>query len=209
LAVAPYHRRRGVGRALLTAAESRLRERGVTAIRLAAGVPRYLWPGIDHTNHGARALAMSAGYRLVDEAVNMSLATTFRAATPGAVTVSRVNGTGIAAVRAFVTVTWPLWGTEVDLAAARGSLFAAWDGARPVAFIAHSTMRAGWIGPMGTDDGFRGHGVGQALLSAACADLAADGWPRADIAWVGPVEYFARLGAHVNRRFLRYVKEWP
>lgn len=208
LAVAPEARRRGLGRALLTAAQSRLRERGVTSIRLAGGVPRYLWPGIDQANEAALALATSAGYRVVDHAVNMSMDTSFRAPLPPGVHLRGATVADTADLHGLVARNWPLWLTEVELATQRGTLFGAWVGPQLVGFIAHSTMRQGWIGPMGTDASFRNRGVGAALLAAVCGDLAHRGYLRADIAWVGPVRYFAALGARVGRRFDRLSQDW-
>lgn len=207
LVVAPEARRRGLGRALLQAAEDRLRSRGVTSIRLAGGVPRYLWPGIDATNTAARALARACGYTVVGTAVNMAIPTEFRAAAPEGLDVRWVDDENTPDLLAFVDEHWPLWGTEVRIAAERGTLCGAWAGVEPVGFVAHSTMRTGWIGPMGTGLDHRGHGVGAALLSAACADLERRGHASAEIAWVGPVEYFLAKGARVTRTFERYVRE--
>jgi hypothetical protein len=44
--------------------------------------------------------------------------------------------------------------------------------------------------------------VGSALLSAACKDLRAAGHADAEIAWVGPVGFYANAaGASVSRTF--------
>lgn len=213
LVVAPEARGHGLGRTLLAVAEERLRSRGVDTIRLAGGVPRYLWPGIDTASTEARALARSAGYGCRGTAVNMTISTGFRARTPAGIDIRWVDADGdsvlqSAGLQELVREHWPLWLTEVQLAAERGTLCGAWSATGPIGFIAHSTMRSGWIGPMGTHPGHRGGGVGAALLSAVCTDLAGRDHASADIAWVGPVDYFAAKGARVTRTFERYVKEW-
>jgi hypothetical protein len=49
--------------------------------------------------------------------------------------------------------------------------------------------------------------VGAALLSAACRDLRAAGHADAEIAWVGPVGFYAKAaGATVSRVFRTLVK---
>jgi predicted N-acetyltransferase YhbS len=61
--------------------------------------------------------------------------------------------------------------------------------------------RHGWIGPMATDPERRRAGVGRALLGALCADLAAQRLAEAEIAWVGPIGFYAKAGARVSRVF--------
>ena len=206
LVIHPLVQRQGRGRALLLAAEDRLRRRGVNGLRLAGGVPRYLWPGIDERNLPARSLATSAGYEVAGTEVNMTMPTSFRADSPPGVVVRKVDPADVTLVREFVAVHWPIWLTEFDIAAGRGSVFAAWVDDRVIGFFAHSAMRSGWIGPMGTDQAFRSRGVGAAMLAAVCADIGRRGHPTAEVAWVGPVEYFADRGALVTRTFTRFVK---
>jgi GNAT superfamily N-acetyltransferase len=81
-----------------------------------------------------------------------------------------------------------------------------------VAFAAHdgNNRGLGWFGPMGTLPAHRGHGLGEALLIACLADVAAvvDVRDRPDagvIAWVGPAAFYARAsGAAPDRRFVVY-----
>jgi GNAT superfamily N-acetyltransferase len=137
----------------------------------------------------------------------MAMTTAYRASTPAGIEVRRVVDGDVDDLQALIDAHWPLLLTEMQIAHARGSLWTARAGGRLVGFSAHSTMRTGWIGPMGTAPDHRGRGVGAALLSAACEDLQQRGIPAADIAWVGPVEYFAAKGARVTRTFERYVRE--
>jgi predicted N-acetyltransferase YhbS len=54
---------------------------------------------------------------------------------------------------------------------------------------------------MATDPERQRSGVGRALLGAVCASLAAAGHAEADIAWVGPIGFYAKAGAAVSRVF--------
>jgi len=206
LVVDPDSRNQGRGRALLLEAEDRLRAGGVREVRLAGGVPRYLWPGVDATNLPMQFLAANSGYQVLGSAVNMTMRTSFQAETPTGVDVRRVVSADGPLVRECIALNWPIWLTEFDIAFSRGTVFAAWAEGRAIGFFAHSTMRTGWIGPMGTDPEFRDRGVGAATLSAVCRDLEQLGYPTAEVAWVGPVGYFADRGANVTRTFSRFVK---
>ncbi len=82
-----------------------------------------------------------------------------------------------------------------------------------VAFAAHdgNNRGLGWFGPTGTLPSHRGRGLGEALLLCCLRDVMDDVAPstaRPDagvIAWVGPVEYYARTcGAVPDRRFVVY-----
>jgi hypothetical protein len=76
-----------------------------------------------------------------------------------------------------------------------------------VGFACHSVNRAGWIGPMATDPRWGRGGIGASLLSALCQDLMIAGRRDAEIAWVGPVGFYAKTaGAAVSRVFRSYVK---
>lgn len=79
------------------------------------------------------------------------------------------------------------------------------DGAL-VGFAAHdgNNRGLGWFGPTGTLPAHRGQGIGEQLLLRCLWDVMT--WPRPDggvIAWVGPVEFYARTcAARPDRRFM-------
>ena len=76
-----------------------------------------------------------------------------------------------------------------------------------VAFACHHSNRAGWFGPMGTDPSVRRFGIGSVLLRRCLADLAAQGRTEAQIAWVGPIGFYARgVGARISRVFWLFEK---
>lgn len=88
------------------------------------------------------------------------------------------------------------------------------DDGEIVAFAAHdgNNRGLGWFGPTGTLPAHRGKGIGEVLLLHCLHDVetahAAQPASRPDagvIAWVGPVEYYARsCGAVPDRHFVVY-----
>lgn len=76
-------------------------------------------------------------------------------------------------------------------------------------FCAHSVLRTGWLGPMGTDPDHQGSGVGSALVSAVATDVMVAGLADVEISWVGPVRFYAKLGARLSRSFRSYAKVLP
>jgi len=60
---------------------------------------------------------------------------------------------------------------------------------------------------MGTDPVRQHGGVGAALLGQLCRDLQIAEYDRAEIAWVGPVGFYAKAaGATVSRSFRSLTK---
>ena len=102
---------------------------------------------------------------------------------------------------------WSGWEAEMLRAIEQGCCHVAIADADPpdtpaLGFACHSVNRAGWIGPMGTDPTRQHGGVGSALLGQLCRDLQAAEFSHAEIAWVGPVSFYAKAaGARVSRVF--------
>ena len=209
LAVRPGARRRGLGRALLTAAEEWATGEGAGAMRWGDCAPFYLWPGIDVRASAALCLAEVAGYEHEGANLNLSCATKFRMPPPEGVVVRRVlDEDDAAAVHALCGTHWPWWEDELRRGIEHGCCLGAFaDDGSPVGFGCHSVNRAAWVGPMATDPGRQHGGVGSALLGEVCKDLMVAGHADAEIAWVGPVSFYVRsAGAAVSRVFRTAVK---
>ena len=208
VAVAPGATGEGRGRRLVEAAHDWAFDHGVRRV-VAGGVgPYYLWPGIDVRATPALCLAESLGYRPDGAALDMACATSFRAPAPEGVEVRRVLEDADAdAALAFCETVFadrPAWRHEVARGIEHGACLTAIDAATGavLGFACHSVNRAGWVGPIGTDATARRRGIGAALLSGLCVDLAVAGYPSAEIAWIGPVGFYARTaGATVSRVF--------
>lgn len=200
LAVAPEHRRRGLGRALVEEVATRARAEGVGELHTGNCAPRYVWPGVDLTSTPALAFFQDLGFQAYDHGLNMTIPTTFRADAPAGITVERETGDGAAAL---ARREFPHWVDEVERGAGRGTTFAARDeSGATIAFGAHSVNRRAWIGPMATDPHRRARGTGHAILAALVEDLATSGGETdAEIAWVAPVPFYAKAGAVASRAF--------
>jgi GNAT superfamily N-acetyltransferase len=198
LAVLPEERRQGRGRALVDAVVEHARSRGATELHLGNCAPRYVWPGVDYRFTAALALFESIGFEAYGAECNMAITTSFRADPPDGVTIERETGAG---ALDLARRRYPHWVDETERAVASDACFAARAGGATVGFACHSANRAGWIGPMATDPDRRHGGVGRAVLAAVCADLEHRGHARADIAWVGPIGFYAKCGATVSRVF--------
>lgn len=203
LAVAAGSRRRGVGSALLRAGTAWLVDRGATELWTGADAPFYLWPGVDAAWTPALSFFEAAGYERAGVELNMSFGVGAATASPPAgVSVERVRDG--ADVIPFVASRWPHWVAETERGIADGHCFAATDDEGVVGFICHSVCRQGWLGPMGTDPARQHGGVGSALVAAVATDLRAAGHNAVEIAWVGPVGFYAKaVGAVVSRTFVR------
>jgi GNAT superfamily N-acetyltransferase len=198
LAVHPDRQRRGVGRAALDTVVRRAREHGAFELHLGNCPPRYVWPGVDFRFTPALALFEAAGFDPYGAECNMTIGTSFRADPPIGVVVDCADADGSVEL---ARRHYPHWADETGRAVEGGTCFEARAGTDTVGFACHSVNRAGWIGPMATHPDQQRGGVGRALLAAVCVDLAARGREEADVAWVGPVGFYAKCGARVSRVF--------
>ena len=204
--VRPDARRRGLGTALVQALQAwAFDDEGCDGLGVGGASPFYLWPGVDVQATAALCLFESLGFRPRGCEVNMSFPTQHRAPVPEGVVLRRaLEEDDVTAGVAFVARHWPNWVAETQRAIDGASChlaFSSADGA-VVGFGCHSVNRLGWLGPMGTDPLRRHGGLGNALLGAIATDLMAAGLSSVEVAWVGPVGFYANAaGASVSRTF--------
>ena len=220
LAVAPEHRRQGIGGRLLDLLEDGLRARGATVARIAEASPNYLTPGVDVRYTPGWLFVQQQGYQRIGETYNLDVDLTAedwvtdadeqRLAAEG-VTIRRAEAADHAPMMIFLDQHWPAWRGEIAQAFANDpiSLHLALRGDAVVAFSAYDSnnLGTGWFGPMGTDPAARGLGIGGVLLRRCLGDMKAQGHPRSVIPWVGPVGFYAHYaGATIARVFHRFEK---
>jgi GNAT superfamily N-acetyltransferase len=216
LAVRPDQRRKGIGRALLAAAERRLADLGAQRVRIGGNPPCYVWPGIDVRYTPAICLAQRAGYERTDTAWNMTADLTKTSPAAGA-DEERLDGAGVKVMRAgpetpeWVRGIWgDGWAWEVGQSLGRdgaGCWVAVRDG-EILGFAAYGANRPSWFGPMGTAPAAEGLGVGRVLLRRGLADQVAGGHRTAQIGWAGPVAFYSKtVGARLERIFWIYTKQ--
>lgn len=218
IAVDPEYRRRGLGTALIEAAERDLRDQGCTSVRVAGNPPDYVWPGIDVRYTPAICTVATAGYHHDQTAWNMTvdladptsqaLVSTAEQETRLAqlgIDIRQATDGDIAALLPTVDTEWGThWVREIE--SSRGLHVAVKD-AEPIAFAAWGGARPSWFGPMGTLPSAEGLGIGSVLLRRCLQEQAATGLTRAQIGWVGPVPFYSGTAdAFIERVFFLYRK---
>jgi mycothiol synthase len=220
LAVAPEHRGRGLGSALLRTCEGTARAAGATTLRTLDQPGNYLAPGVDERDTDTIAWLHRRGYtQLGEPRVNVLIdvrenprVSAARAAELAAAAArrgyevrrARPDETELCtAVAAEFGGAWPF---ELERALAfdpPGVHVAVKDGAY-CAFAAHdgNNQGLGWFGPTGTWPAHRGQGLGEALLLACLVDVAT-AHARCEVAWIGPRPFYEKAaGIAAERRFL-------
>jgi GNAT superfamily N-acetyltransferase len=200
LAVDPDHRGRGHGRALLAAAEAHLAAAGCREVVTGSDPPAYLFPGVDTRAVELCALLERSRYRRDEANFNMVVDLDRLPADPG----GWEDVTDEQEVRAWGDAHWPHWTPELVRAARRSTLIGVRDAEGLAALCAYSVNRDGWVGPVCARPSLVGRGAGRAPLVGALVRLAEAGHRRAEIAWVGPIVPYARLGARIGPVFFVY-----
>jgi GNAT superfamily N-acetyltransferase len=205
LTVDPQARGRGLGRALLRAAEGCARHLGAASLTTGADAPYYLWPGVDTREIGMLVMLERAKYQRVETNFNMDVDLGRIPDDPGGWEVGReVDRDEVAA---WADRYWVNWKAELLRALDQGGLVIGRDTEGLAAVCAHDVNRAGFVGPVAVRHGLLGKGAGVAPLLGALHRMRASGRDNAEIGWVGPIVPYARVGATVGRVFFVYRKE--
>jgi GNAT superfamily N-acetyltransferase len=205
LVVAPEARRKGLGTKLLAAAEADLE--GCRSVTVGADPPYWLFPGVETSETGMLCLLESRRYRRVD--ANFHMAVDLDAIPTGPRDGELAAASHRPEVARFCEAHWPGWRAEALRALDNGTLVVGHDDRGLAGFCAWDVNRRGLVGPVAVRPDLVGQGRGLPLLLAALHRQREAGRRRIEIAWVGPVRPYARVGAQVSRVFLVYEKRLP
>ncbi|HEY65521.1 MAG TPA: GNAT family N-acetyltransferase [Caldilineae bacterium] len=221
ITVDPAYRRRGIASQLLEELEGRLRADGLTRLRLGNSAPNYFWPGLDVRYTPAICFFQHHGFHRIGEAVDMEVDLTAhdwdtseeeaRLAREGFL-IRRLQPEDRESISAWLQERWsPVWHYEVLSSYENDpiSTFVATREDRICAFASYNvTMFENGFGPMGTEPDLRGRGIGRVLFWRCMRDMKALGHRTADICWVGPIAFYARVAdARIHRVFWWMEKE--
>ncbi|OPZ28917.1 MAG: Mycothiol acetyltransferase [Lentisphaerae bacterium ADurb.BinA184] len=232
--VDPQWQRHGVGTLLLKALENRVRACGCRRITTGMGVYRF-WTGIPEDLPGARAFFARHGYCPEHRSPDMTIPLGNYAMTPellakGAAASARVTNLTPDTIPAFMRFQqreFPGWcpnmvaliqagDIENILAVVRGdevigSISCFTPGSRyrgsNLVWERCFSGRLGGYGAVGIAKDWRGKGLGALMSRAAAVHVQSHGADICYIDWVGPVDFYRRLGADVWRWFDQLAKK--
>lgn len=86
------------------------------------------------------------------------------------------------------------WASEVATALGNRPVtcFIAISKERPVGFACYDATALGFFGPIGIAEGYRGQGMGRALLMACLLDMKLKGYGYAIIGWAEPADFYCK-----------------
>ena len=232
LAVRPEHQRRGIGGALLRRCEEQLRAEGCRRLHLGRGPERF-WTALPVDLPDAAAFFGAAGFESQSEVVDMAIDLRGQ---PCDLHAGRLAAAGaevapcprelLPAVLAFEQREFPGWVSGILKLAAAGeerNVLVVRAGAEIVGTIqtfppdsraaaANLVWRRLFPGPLGgygavgIAKAWRGKGLGVAMCEAAGNAVRRAGAEFCFIDWTTIVDFYARVGAKVWRRFAMMEK---
>lgn len=220
LCVAPPHRNRGIGSALLREAETLLRPRGRAVLGHAPDT--YIFPGVPMDRHtDAHAFFEKRGYRYSWTACDMALDLTAFAHQPSLdchdprlITRMRRNTPEDRAQAGRCSAQIENFGDF--FARLPDVLLAAWDGAVVGGCgvsMEHCLYTEAWpdantFGPLGVLEAYRNRGVGMRLCQDALDRLQAQGAKQAYIGYTWLEDWYGKLGAKRCMAYWMGEKSW-
>ncbi len=208
LAVDPSARGRGLGHALVQAAEDWAAAAGHRTLVTGADPPYFLWPGVPSAETSLVCLFERRHYSRADTNFNMEVDLRAIPDDPGG---HRLAGAGdTAELDEWMAAHWSNWRLEALRALDKGNLVIARDGGASgplTAFCAFEVNRRGVLGPVAVRPDLMGRGAGKGVLLGALHELRRRGAQRVAVVWVGPVVPYAAVGGRVSDVFFVYRKE--
>jgi hypothetical protein len=163
-----------------------------------------LWPGARSTDTALLCLLERHHYARVDTNFDMTIDLGTITDDPGGHT-SAAPGDRVE-IATFMATHWPNWKSEVLRALDKGNLRISHDGRGISAFCAFEVNRTGFLGPVAARPDLIGRGAATPVLVGALHELRARGRSSVEVAWVGPIVPYARLGGRVSSIYFVYRK---
>jgi GNAT superfamily N-acetyltransferase len=205
LVVAPGARGNGVGGALLRAAEHDARAGGSPSLTIGADAPYFLFAGVPAELTETVAFFEGHHYTRVEANFDMTIDLTALPPDPGGHELA--SASDHEALDRFMAEHWPNWHAETMRALQKGNLVITRDAAGITSICAFEVNRAGFLGPVAARPDLIGKGVARPALVGALHELRSRGRSSIEVAWVGPVVPYARLGGRVSTVYFVYRKE--
>jgi predicted N-acetyltransferase YhbS len=208
LAVDPSARGRGLGHALVQAAEDWAVAAGHRSLSAGADPPYFLWPGVPSSETSLVCLFERRHYSRAETNFNMEVDLLTIPDDPGGHYPAGANDA--AELDEWMSTNWSNWRLEVLRALQKGNLVLAredGDSGPIVAFCAFEVNRRGLLGPVAVRPDLMGGGRGKGVLLGALHELRRRGARRVAVVWVGPVVPYAAVGGRVSDVFFVYRKE--
>jgi GNAT superfamily N-acetyltransferase len=205
LVVAPDARGKGLGGELLRAAEDDARAGGSSSLTIGADAPYFLWAGVPTHLTDTVAFFESHHYGRAEVNFDMTIDLTALPSDPGGH--SLATDTDHDEVDAFMSKHWPNWRAETLRALHKHNLVMTRDASGITSICAFEVNRTGFLGPVAARPDLIGRGVARPALVGALHELRTRGRSSIEVAWVGPVVPYARLGGQVSTVYFVYRKE--
>lgn len=220
-AVDKQHRRSGLGSMMLEEIETLFRSAGAERVRILNCSPCYFTPGLDPRYTEAFCFLQSHGYTAERYVHNMEVdltANEFETAhlesklAKQGFKIRRLEDEDEQTFYEWMLGTWSQnWTTEAcnSLKNAPVTTFIALDSRDNIRGFAtyDVTLFRGGFGPTGVEESLRGLGIGKVLFLRCLRDMKIRGYPRCEIAWVGPISFYAHTaGARICATFMQGSK---
>lgn len=216
MAVNPAWQAQGIGTALLSELETRLRGLGVSKLGAMDSPVNYLTPGVDFRATAAVCFFKKHGFEITHTNLNLMCDLTgddfgdcdeeiVRCARQG-IEVRRAEERDRSAIVAWARREFAGWEGELVACYRQApiSLWIAREGGEVLGFGAYDSnnVNTGHFGPTGLSPAARGKGLGALLTRLALRDQRRQGQTAAVIPWVGPIRFYSKCcGAWMDRVF--------
>jgi len=214
-------KRCGLGEKLYNKAESILKEKGVSCIRIGEAPVNYFQPGIDSRDEESMEFLKAMGFQRFGQSaimqcdlisLDVSTESEENRLAQESIEITRAGYEDMQDVFEFVDSHFPRWRTEVTLTynSLPVSLHLARMHGAIMGFAAHNTNNFGngWFGPVAVLAEFQKKGIGSVLLKRCLQDMKDWGLEQALIPWAEPQAFFEHsVQARVARKFIRFEKK--